>query len=171
MQRRALVPSHPLPQGLTLATPAVWCALFPMMLCCCWGQVCEPQRRTQHMFFLELTDSEDWNSGLETPAEEHLTQSYWPVEKREKRQPGGNWSFKRTIPFPRAWVSGLRRRAFYPGEYHLAKAPTEQQKGLPQIQANNLVCFQERVPWLRVSSTERPCVTISKALMLPCIKG
>lgn len=70
--------------GLTLVTPAVSCALFPMMLCCCWGQVCEPQRRTQHMFFLKLTDSEDWNSGWGTPAEEHLTRSYWPAEKRER---------------------------------------------------------------------------------------
>lgn len=61
-------------------------------------------------------------------------------------------------------MSGLRRRAFYPGEYHLAKAPTEQQKGLPQIQANNLVCFQERVPWLRVSSTE---LTDTKAERAP----
>lgn len=76
-------PHSPMLAGLTLVIPEVSCALFPMMLCCCWGQVCEPPRRTQHMFSLEPTDSEDWNSGLETPAEEHLTQSYWPAEKRE----------------------------------------------------------------------------------------
>lgn len=94
----------PCARWLTLVTPEVSCALFPMMLCCCWGQVCEPPRRTQHMFSLEPTDSEDWNSGLETPAEERLTQSYWPAEKRERCESGGHWYFERAVRCMRAWV-------------------------------------------------------------------
>lgn len=57
-------------------------------------------------------------------------------------------------PFTRAWMSGSRWRAFYLGEYHLAKAATGSRRDFWQTEANNLVCFQEGEAGLREAQKE-----------------
>lgn len=91
---------------LTLVTPAGLCGLSPRKLCCCWAQVCEPQRKSQHTFALKRTNWEGWSSSLETPSGERWTQFYWPKwggKKRERKKSasGSDLTSHNNIPSPK----------------------------------------------------------------------
>lgn len=82
------------------------------------------------MFFLKLTNSEGWNSGLETPTGEHLTQFYWPTEEKKKekhiRQYSELLNSNHSQENLSEWVS--RQNATYTVKSYLEMVCTEKHK-------------------------------------------